>query len=291
MPDWPAVIDMGRLAGDLAAETDEVLAMIELLTEPGWDRPTPAEGWSVKDQVSHLAYFDQAVLTALTQPDRFRRETAELAAAGQLSPDHLAARYRSVAAAEVLDWFRAVRAEVVAAFAAADPRRRLPWYGPDMSAASAATARLMETWAHGQDIADALGLERAPTARLRHVAHLGVSTLPFAFAARGRPVPDAGVRVELAGPGGEVWTWGDETAVDRVTGPAVDFCLVVTQRRHRADTTLGTQGPVAAEWMEIAQAYAGAPGGGRRPGQFGAGGQVGGGSVESQAPPAGGGAP
>jgi uncharacterized protein (TIGR03084 family) len=265
------VIDMAQLAADLAAETDDVLAMVNPLTEGGWERPTPAEGWTVKDQISHLAYFDQATLTALTQPDRFRRETADLMAAGQLTTDDVAARYGPVPPDEVLDWFKTVRADVVAAFAGADPRQRLPWYGPDMSTASAATARLMETWAHGQDVADALGVERVPSLRLRHVAHLGVSTFAFAFAARGRPAPDAGVRVELVGPGGEAWAWGDEAAAERVSGPAVDFCLVVTQRRHPVDTALRIEGPVAAEWMAIAQAFAGAPGAGRRPGQFSAG--------------------
>ena len=67
---------------------------------------------------------------------------------------------------------------------------------------------------------------------------------------------------------GEDWTWGDEGVVDQVRGPALDFCLVVTQRRHLDDTALEVEGPVAAEWMSIAQAFAGPPGPGRKAGQF-----------------------
>ncbi len=123
----------------------------------------------------------------------------------------------------------------------------------------------METWAHGQDVADALGVTREPTARLRHVAHLGVRALPYSYTVWGREVPAAPVRVELTAPDGGLWTWGPEGAADRVTGPALDFCLLVTQRRHRADTAVAATGAVAQEWLEIAQAFAGPPGPGREP--------------------------
>jgi uncharacterized protein (TIGR03084 family) len=134
-----------------------------------------------------------------------------------------------------------------------------------MSAASSVTARLMETWAHGQDIADALGTARTATARLRHVAHLGVRTLGFSFMLRGQPVPSAPVRVELTGPDGDSWTWGPADAADRVHGDALEFCLLVTQRRHRLDTSLRAAGPVADAWLDLAQAFAGPPGPGRSP--------------------------
>jgi uncharacterized protein (TIGR03084 family) len=137
-----------------------------------------------------------------------------------------------------------------------------------MSARSFATARIMETWAHGQDVLDALGRTRRPTDRLRHVAHLGVSTRGWSYAIRGRPIPEVDVRVELAAPSGGTWSWGEPDSVDRVSGPAEDFCLVVTQRRHVDDTTLQVEGATATEWMAIAQAFAGPPMDGRRPGAF-----------------------
>ena len=146
-----------------------------------------------------------------------------------------------------------------------DPRARLPWFGPAMSAASSLTARIMETWAHTQDIADALGVTREPTSRLRHVAHIGVGARAFSYAVHGQALPDTPVLVELEGPDGTPWTWGPPDATNRVSGPALDFCLLVTQRRHRDDLALVIEGPAAAEWMSIAQAFAGAAGTGRKP--------------------------
>jgi uncharacterized protein (TIGR03084 family) len=134
-----------------------------------------------------------------------------------------------------------------------------------MSAASMATARLMETWAHGRDVADALGETPAPTDRLRHIVRLGVRTRNFAFGVHGLPTPFEEFRVELRGPSGAMWTYGPEDATDRVTGPALDFCLLVTQRAHRADLALRAEGPDADRWLDIAQAFAGPPGSGRKP--------------------------
>jgi uncharacterized protein (TIGR03084 family) len=125
----------------------------------------------------------------------------------------------------------------------------------------------METWAHGQDVVDTIGAQREPTDRLRHVAHLGVRARPNSYAANGRDVPPDPVEVRLVGPHGDAWSW-NEGAYDRVSGPALDFCLVVTQRRHLDDTQLVLEGPLAKEWMSIAQAFAGPPGSGREPGQF-----------------------
>jgi uncharacterized protein (TIGR03084 family) len=132
-----------------------------------------------------------------------------------------------------------------------------------MSVASSATARLMETWAHGLDIADTLGETLPETARLRHIAHLGVRTFGFSFVNRGRKIPAAEVAVHLTAPDGTRWSWGASAATDRVEGPALDFCLVVTQRRHVDDTSLVASGPVADSWLRHAQAFAGPPGPGR----------------------------
>jgi uncharacterized protein (TIGR03084 family) len=155
--------------------------------------------------------------------------------------------------------WRETRRDLLAALAAADPATKVPWFGPPMSPASFATARLMEYWAHGQDVADALGIVRQPTARLRHICHLGVRTRGFSYAVRGLPAPESDVHVAVTGPDGDVWTWGDAKAEDRVEGSALDFCLVVTQRRLVGETALTAMGPVATEWMSIAQAFAGGP--------------------------------
>jgi uncharacterized protein (TIGR03084 family) len=258
-------VDMPGLVADLAAESADLEAMLAPLGDADWQRPTPAAGWCIADQVSHLAFFDDAALTAALDPDRFVRETSELAADGIDFPDRVAARYRNTPGNELMAWFRSSRAALLAAFDSMDPGARLPWYGPPMSAASSATARLMETWAHGQDVADALGRTRTPTDRLRHIAHLGFRTIGYAFAVNGLDAPTEPIRVEVVGPHSDGWAWGPAEAANVVRGPAIDFCLVVTQRRHMSDTSLTTTGDVAARWLSIAQAFAGPPGLGRPP--------------------------
>ncbi len=259
---------MAMISDDLAAEHAELDAVVAELDEGGWHRPTPAQGWAVRDQISHLAFFDGTATTAACDPERFRAGVGDaLADLDALVASSVQAG-RAMTHGELLGWWREARVGMLDAFRQLDPAARLPWYGPGMSAASFATARLMETWAHGQDVVDALGICRAPTDRLRHVAHIGVRALPNSFQARGLAVPAAPVRVELASPSGTAWTWGDAGARNVVRGSAVDFCLVVTQRRHLADTDLTMQGPAAEAWLPIAQAFAGPPGAGRRPGQF-----------------------
>jgi len=255
--------DMAALAADLAAESAVTRALVAPLDEAGWHTPTPAAGWEIADQVSHLAYFDEVTVQSATRPAEFTAGLAEAAASGGINPDKIAARFRDLSGAQLLTWFDIARAELIGVFTTLDPRARLPWFGPDMSAASSLTARIMETWAHTQDIADALGVIREPTGRLRHVAHIGVGARAFSYAVRGKTPRETPVRVELTAPDGSLWTWGPQDARDRVTGPALDFCLLVTQRRHRDDLTLVIEGPAAAEWMAIAQAFAGAAGAGR----------------------------
>lgn len=256
-------VSLDALLDDLLAEAADVEAMIGSLDDGGIARPTPAAGWTIRDQVTHLAFFDEAATRAAVDPEGFRRAASALMAGGTDFPDRVAAQYAGLTADEARAWFTRARTEFVTAFRGRDPRARLPWYGPDMSVASSVTARIMETWAHGQDIADALGVRRTPTDRLRHIAHLGVSTTAFSFRLNGRAVPTVPMRVELRAPSGPLWTWGDADAADRVEGTALDFCLAVTQRRHVDDTGLVVTGPVAHEWIGIAQAFAGAPGPGR----------------------------
>lgn len=260
--------DLPALADDLARETASLLHLLDGLAPADWARPTPAPGWTVADTVVHLAYFDDmAVLGATDRPafERLRDGTPTVDEHGDRISERVAKQHRHLAPAEVDAWFRRSRAELDTVFRGLDPSLRVPWYGPDMSVAALLTARIMETWAHGQDVADALGAAWPVTAALRQVAHLCVRAVPNSFLAHGRPVPDAPIRVELVGPGGEVWSWGPDDAVDRVRGPAVDLCLVATRRRHPADTALVADGPVATEWLPIAQAYAGPPGEGRAP--------------------------
>lgn len=258
-----AAATSANVLADLRAEGEDLDRLVGELPPEGWRTPTPAPGWTVAHQIGHLAWTDEVALLAATEPAAFQtrleRAMTELsgyvdrAAQGVASRTDLAAHWRTT------------RAALADALAEVEPGTKLPWFGPPMSATSMATARLMETWAHGQDVADALGVVRTPTARLRNVAHLGVRTRDFAHLINDRTAPEELFRVELTGPGGELWTWGPADATERVTGPALDFCLLVTQRRHRDDLALTATGEQADAWLDFAQAFAGPPGEGRTP--------------------------
>ena len=257
---------MDLLAGLLDAVSEESAELddaVARLPAAGWGRATPAPGWTVAHQLAHLAWTDEAALQAATDPDGFRAAAAALDVGTAV--DAAAAAGARLAPGELLDRWRAGRQALRAALADLPPGTALPWFGPPMSAASMATARLMETWAHGVDVRDALDLPVLPTSRLRAVAHLGVRTRDFAFGVHGQAPPPAPFRVELTGPGGALWTWGPPEAAQRVTGPALDFCLRVTRRRARADLALSAEGSDADRWLDLAQAFAGPPGPGRTP--------------------------
>ncbi|MFE9692022.1 TIGR03084 family metal-binding protein [Micromonospora sp. NPDC005806] len=252
------MVDLTALLTDLAAESEQLDALVAPLPPEAWDRPTPAPGWTVAHQIAHLAWTDHVAHLAATDAEAFYASVVSAPDPSRLVDD--GAESFLAPPAELLDRWRAGRAALAAALAAAPAGEKLPWYGTGMSPTSMVTARIMETWAHGEDVADALGVRRPPTARLRHIAHLGFRTLGHSFAAHGRAVPTAPVRVELAAPDGDTWAFGPAEAADRVTGPALDFCLLVNQRRHRADLALVASGPVADEWLDVAQAFAGPPG-------------------------------
>ncbi|HEX2073450.1 MAG TPA: TIGR03084 family metal-binding protein [Geodermatophilus sp.] len=254
---------MAGLLRDLAREGQDLDDLVADLPAAEWASPTPAVGWTIAHQIAHLAWTDEVALRAATDPDGFRadRDATGPDLSGQV--DAAAAAGAAVPVAQLLARWRASRARLVSALTALPPGTSLPWFGPDMSAPSMATARLMETWAHGVDVRDALGRPVLATSRLRAVAHLGVRTRDFAFRQHSLRPPGAEFRVELTGPDGEVWTWGPAEADQRVTGPVLDFCLRVTQRRHRDDLALHAVGADADRWLDLAQAFAGPPGAGR----------------------------
>ena len=247
---------MEQICNDLATEHAALDAIVADIDEDAWNGPTAADGWDVKDTIVHLIQADMAASLAVLDADGFVEAKTSINAGNGL--DFFGTR-EGKTGAEVLAWWRDEREKMLTAFRARGPKDRIPWFGPDMSTLSFATARLMETWSHGQDVADALGADWPPSDRLRHVAHIGVTTRGWSYVNRGMTPPEGPVRIELTAPSGEVWTWGPEDAPDRVTGPALDFCLVATQRRHPADTALVTEGDLAAEWIGIAQAFAGPP--------------------------------
>jgi uncharacterized protein (TIGR03084 family) len=245
--------DLAAILNDLRAEHADLDRLVD-----GADLATPsaAAGWSVGDCLGHLWFFDREATKALVDPDAFNAGLQRIAE----DPDDYMTTALDAArnvgpqlAAEA----RRARRELLDALGNTDPSAKVPWYGPPMSPASFATARLMEYWAHGQDIADGLHVTRTPTDRLRHICHLGVRTRGFSYVVRGLPVPESDVFVAVTAPSGDTWTWGAADSPARIEGTALDFCLVVTQRRHLDDTRLVVVGDVAQEWMQIAQAFAG----------------------------------
>jgi uncharacterized protein (TIGR03084 family) len=250
------VTDVREVAADLRAEQEALDAVVADLTGEQWGLATPSPGWSVADQIGHLTYFDGAAATAIADPAAFTASVGQLVAADDRDALTL---HRHLPPSELLAAWRANRRRLAEVSATLDDGTRVAWYGPSMGAKSFLTARLMECWAHGQDVADAFGVYRAATDRLRHIARLGVITRGWSYVNRGLEVPPGEVRVELSGPFGEHWCFGPDDAASVVTGPALDFCLVVTQRRHVDDTALRVAGDVARDWLEKAQAFAGPP--------------------------------
>ena len=268
-PGEVGVADRGELVAallaDLRAEGDELDGVVAQLEDTAWLTPTLAEGWTVAHQIAHLAWTDDQALLAATDPDGFGRLVAEAGTALAGVVDEAAAEGARETPERLLGRWRAGRAALAEELRALPDGARLPWFGPPMSATSMATARLMETWAHGLDVTDALRSSPSVSPRLRHVAHIGVRTRDFAFRQHGQTPPAEEFRVELEAPDGSTWAWGPEDAEQRVTGPALDFCLRVTQRRHRDDLALTAVGPDADRWLDLAQAFAGPPGPGRPP--------------------------
>jgi uncharacterized protein (TIGR03084 family) len=256
-------MDVPHIAQDLREEHDALDAVVAPLSEEQWALPTPSPRWAVRDQIAHLTYFDRTARVAMDDPERFAALFEELwgaASGGDEAVDEVTLGWaRTLAPDDLLEQWREARTALDEAAADLAEDVRVPWYGPSMSAKSFLTARLMETWAHGQDVVDAVGGHRPATDRLEHVARLGVITRGWTYANRGEEVPATAVRVDLLAPSGRRCEWGPDDAAERITGELEDFCLVVTQRRHLADTALRVEGEAAKDWMAKAQAFAGPP--------------------------------
>ena len=245
---------------DLAVESLQLDAWVAVLPAAEWETVTTPEGWTVAHQVGHLHWTDLASVAAITDPEELGR--LMVAAAG--NPDgfvgEAAAEMALVPAPELLAAWREGRVALDTALRDVPDGHRIPWFGPPMSPTSMATARMMETWAHGHDVAEALGLAVPQTSRARHVCHIGVRARGYAYLVRGQEVPQTDVRVELTGPDGDLWTWGPDDAVQRVTGSGHDFALLATRRRHLDDVDVHAEGTEAAHWLTIVQTFAGMSG-------------------------------
>ncbi|MFC8538607.1 TIGR03084 family metal-binding protein [Streptomyces sp. NPDC057249] len=254
---------------DLVAEGEEIDALLDGLSEEQWQLPTPAPGWTVAHQVAHLAFVCHLAATSARDPQRFAEYAAQAKNGFQAAVDAALAQFLAAGPQAARARWREELAASVAGLAEADQQSTVPWLVNPLPPTVLGAAGLMEVFAHGQDIADALGVRREYTDRVGHLAWFGVHTRDFGYQAHGMVPPREEFRFELTAPsGGTTWTFGPEDAVDRVTGPAADFALLVSRRRHHADLAIKAEGARAEEWLGIAQAYRGPGGTGRKPGQF-----------------------
>jgi len=247
-------------AQDFLQESMALYDLLAPLTEADYAASTQFKGWTINHVVQHLHFFNLAAVYSLKEPTRFtdvygrlqhkRRDGISLVQA----TDDLLDGVRGQA---LLQLWRTGCEETAAAFAPADARQRVPWAGPDMSARSSICARLMETWAHGQEIYDLLGVVRQNTDRIRGIAVMGVNTYDWTFRNRGEDVPHPKPYVVLESPSGAVWQWGEPSDAHSIEGLAEEFCQVVTQVRNVQDTCLRVRGDCATKWMAVAQCFAG----------------------------------
>lgn len=263
---------MHALCEDLRAECAELGSLVSALDAgPGWGLKTRFHGWTAWDEIAHLHLFDRLALRAVADREDFMRGRGDIErqlARGIEISAIARDTFADLPGPALAERWRADGEAMATALAALEPKARLPWFGPDMSARSFATARLMETWAHGQDIWDAFDRRRPQSSRLSHVARLGVLTFGWSFLNRGVNPPGLPPYVQLEGPNAEQWHWGDASDRNTIRGSALDFCLVVTQRRHVQDTHLEVRGDTANAWMLIAQCFAGPAASGPPAGSF-----------------------
>ena len=256
---------------DLREEGDELYELLKTLDESVWEQPTLFKSWTVQDVVEHLHFSDRLAVLSLKSDEEFLKVAAEMGKAileeGLDLKTYSRRQLGSLEPSAALKLWRDYFVEMCDLLDAADPKARLKWFGPDMGVRMFTTARQMETWAHGQDIYDLLGVPREYTSRLKNIAVIGVKTFGWTFVNRGLEVPPDIPYVRLTAPSGEIWEWNPPNPENRVEGLASEFCHVVTQGRNIADTQLEVVGETATKWMAIAQCFAGGPEDPPKPGQ------------------------
>lgn len=248
---------------DFKAESQALHALLAPLNAADYDRPTGFKDWTINHILAHLHFFNRLADLTLTDESAFNlaykeyKSLSEQPGATMRSvTDQLLNQLRGPA---LLTAWQDYIESMTPTWAAADPKQRLPWVGPTMSARSSITARLMETWAHAHAIYDLLGVQREEHDRIRSVAVIGVNTFGWTHVNRNLPVPQEPPHICLTAPSGEIWRWNPESSTCRIEGDAVEFCQVVTQVRNVADTRLQVTGEVASRWMAMAQCFAGPP--------------------------------
>ncbi|WP_417489958.1 TIGR03084 family metal-binding protein [Maricaulis sp.] len=252
---------MHAIADDFRAENLALKTLLDPLTGAGFDQPTLFKAWTSNDILRHLHFWNRAAYLQVHDEAELERLLGRVFSLGDPGGMRTLERemFGGLNGHALLDEWSGFAEQLAARFAGIDPRTRLKWAGPSMSARSSLAARQMETWAHGQAIFDALGVARVNTDRIRNIVQLGANTFAWTFRVNGLPLPEARPFLSLTAPSGEVWTWGERDPDNMIGGTAEAFCQVVTQVRNIADVDLDTTGETAAVWMAKAQCFAGPP--------------------------------
>ena len=258
----PAVV-----TADFKVESEELDQLLAELTPEQWTLPTPAPGWTITHQVAHLISIFHLVRISTDDPDAFAASVAGLGEDFETRVDAALAPYLADTPQRLRQLLNTEGTAAANALAGCPADRFLPWLSRSLPAIRLAAAGVLELFAHGQDIADALGANPRRTDRIRHVVAVAVGNWEAGYLARGEQSPTGPFRFDLTAPSGARWQFGPEDAGQVVSGPAVDFCLLATRRRHRAELALVATGADAEHWLDIAQAYRGPAGAGRLPGQ------------------------
>lgn len=251
-------------AADFREEAEVLAAVMANLTDADFARETLFKGWSIGDVVGHLHMFDIAAELSLKDEAAYGAFLSPVIKAmgegrSMIDAQNVWLAETGLAGCALRDAWAAQSVATAEAYADVDPKKRLKWAGPDMSARSMITARQMETWAHGQEIFDVLGQDRTEADRVKNICHLGVTTYGWTFAVRRMKAPEPVPFVRLTAPSGEVWTWNEVDEANMVSGSATGFAQTVAQTRNVADTDIETTGEAARMWMKNAQCFAGAP--------------------------------
>ena len=251
-----------KQAFDYLAEANSLFMLLQEQPNSVFGIQTQFKSWTISDVIGHLYVFDIAALKTLESAEAFEEYFAPIRSdlSRGLSILEIQCKYLGdLTGRALLERWRITSKSLSEAYVVADPKQRVRWAGPEMSALTCITARQMETWAHGQEVFDVLGVTRPAADRIRNICHLGVSTFSWTFINRKLPVPGLLPFVRLTSPSGDTWEWNDRNSNNCVSGDATAFAQVVTQVRNIADTTLVVTGDGASKWMALAQCFAGPP--------------------------------
>ena len=247
-------------AYDFCEESNAVYDLLSNLSDNDFNEKTQFKGWTINNVIGHLHVWNHAADLSLKDGEEwknFANAALEMFGKGSTMNQFEETITQGKQGKELLDTWKNYYEDMTTRFAVADPKKRVKWMGPDMSARSSISARHMETWAHAQELYDSLGVDRVNEDRIKNIVIIGNNTFKWCYTVHQKPLPKATPYLKLISPSGEIWEFNDPANENIIEGLAEEFCQVVTQVRNIKDVNLKLVGDVANEWMSIAQCFAG----------------------------------